>query len=71
MTPQQFGDRIRKERKAKGLTLQQIADTTSASDKPANKGHISRIEAGKVDISLTKMNAILKALDLQLTISPL
>lgn len=52
-------NRIREHRKARGWTVEQLADVVGTS-----KGHISGIETGKRDASVSMLQAIAKALDI-------
>ncbi len=52
-------NRIREHRKARGWTVEQLADVVGTS-----KGHISGIETGKRDASVAMLQAIAKALDI-------
>ena len=57
-TPKQMGSRIRRLRKAKGMSQQDIADKARLT-----RVFITRVEAGQQDPSLSTINAIARALD--------
>jgi transcriptional regulator with XRE-family HTH domain len=57
-TPKQMGARIRKLRKARGMSQQDLANKARLS-----RVFITRLEAGQQDPSLSTINAIAKALD--------
>jgi transcriptional regulator with XRE-family HTH domain len=57
-TPKQMGARIRRLRKAKGMSQQDVADKARLT-----RVFITRVEAGQQDPSLSTINAIARALD--------
>jgi transcriptional regulator with XRE-family HTH domain len=57
-TPKQMGARIRRLRKAKGMSQQELADKARLT-----RVYITRVEAGQQDPSLSTINAIARALD--------
>ena len=57
-TPKQMGARIRRLRKAKGMSQQDVADKAGLT-----RVFITRVEAGQQDPSLSTINAIARALD--------
>ena len=57
-TPKQMGARIRRLRKARGMSQQDLADKARLT-----RVFITRLEAGQQDPSLSTINAIAQALD--------
>ena len=57
-TPKQMGARIRRLRKARGMSQQDLADKARLT-----RVFITRVEAGQQDPSLSTINAIARALD--------
>ena len=57
-TPKQMGARIRRLRKARGMSQQDLADKARLT-----RVFITRVEAGRQDPSLSTINAIARALD--------
>jgi transcriptional regulator with XRE-family HTH domain len=57
-TPKQMGARIRRLRKAKRMSQQDVADKARLT-----RVFITRVEAGQQDPSLSTINAIARALD--------
>ena len=58
-TPKQMGARIRRLRKARGMSQQDLADKARLT-----RVFITRLEAGQQDPSLSTINAIAQALDI-------
>jgi transcriptional regulator with XRE-family HTH domain len=54
-----LGQRIRKARHLRGLTLEQLARMTET-----DKGYLSRIENGKMEPTLKRLRSIAKHLDI-------
>lgn len=57
-TPKQMGARIRRLRKARGMSQQDVADKARLT-----RVFITRLEAGQQDPSLSTINAIAQALN--------
>lgn len=55
----EFGERVRKARKAKGLTMEELAEMTGYT----NRSSIATIEKGRSDISHSKVLKIAEALE--------
>jgi transcriptional regulator with XRE-family HTH domain len=61
-SPRTLGRNIRRLRRARGLTQEQLGTRVGGAD----KSHISRIEAGRIDPTLSTARAIAKALGVSL-----
>ena len=62
MTSQEFGQICRKARLNAGLTQAQVAEKTGI-----HVNYYSRLERGEVNVSLEKLNKILKVLKIKVT----
>ncbi|MCE2539304.1 MAG: helix-turn-helix transcriptional regulator [Acidobacteria bacterium] len=61
----QLADALRNAREAKGISQRELS-----ADAAVAQGHISRIESGAVDLRLSSLVALARALDLELVLVP-